>query len=182
MLYVVRIWSPTPSRMAKQTFARVLVSPRVRPRTVLFLVFAVILIHFYVKGSNSFGGQPGFWHQPPEKQADEQIAVPAAQPTPHVENSLAIWHPPKANKENTQRKGEEELEQEEAASKKEAEALKQEQEALKQEEESLKHEAEALKQTEEQRKQQEDTLKHKEEEHEQKLRDDFAREYEAARK
>ncbi|WQF77461.1 hypothetical protein CDEST_02475 [Colletotrichum destructivum] len=173
--------------MAKQTFARVLVSPRVRPRTVLFLVFTIILIHFYVKGSNSFGGQPGFWrhaapNQPPEKPADEHIAVPAAQPTAHVENSVAIWHPPKANKEDTQRKGEEELENEEAASKKEAEALKQEQEALKQEEESLKHEAEALKQTEEQRKQQEDALKHKEEEHEQKLRDDFAREYEAAKK
>ncbi|TQN65521.1 Reticulocyte-binding protein 2-like protein a [Colletotrichum shisoi] len=173
--------------MAKQTFARVLVSPRVRPRTVLFLVFAVVLIHFYLKGLSSFGGQPGFWHhaapnQPPENPADEQTAVPAARPTPHVENSLAIWHPPKKNKEDTQRKGEKEVENEEAASKKEAEALKQEEEALKQEEESLKYEAEALKQTEEQRKQQEDQLKHKEEEHEQKLRDDFAREYEAASK
>ncbi|KAJ0162687.1 hypothetical protein CTA2_4176 [Colletotrichum tanaceti] len=173
--------------MATQTFARVFGSPRVRPRTIFFLVLAVIFVHFYIKGTDSFGGQAGFWHQAApnqafEKPADENIAVSAAQSTPQIENAVAVLHPAKASEEDKQRTDKEELEPNEAASRKEAEALEKEAEALKQEEESLKHEAEVLKQNEEQRKQREDQLQHKEEDHEQKLRDEFARKYEEAKK
>ncbi|KAK1977254.1 hypothetical protein LZ30DRAFT_601653 [Colletotrichum cereale] len=172
--------------MSKQTFTRSVLSRRVRPRTVLFLAFAVIFIHFCMTASDSFDGQTNFWHdivpkKPFGKPADEQTVVFEAQPTSHVENSLSLHVHPEPDQEGTRREKEKELENGAAASKNEAEALRQEQEALKQEEESLKHEAEALKQDEEVRKQEEYLSKQKEEDYEQKLRDDFEKEYQAAK-
>ncbi|KAK1494863.1 hypothetical protein CCUS01_13557 [Colletotrichum cuscutae] len=144
--------------MVKQTFPRSFVIPRVRPRTLLLLAFAGIVIHFCFKLRNESSVQLVSWHDvthepPPEGLVDQPPVSSIEQPISPAE-----------------------------ALQQEAEALKKEEEALKKEEEALKHEAEAVKQTEKKQKQEEEARKHKEEEHEQKLRDQFAREYDAAKK
>ncbi|KAK1613481.1 hypothetical protein BDP81DRAFT_336988 [Colletotrichum phormii] len=101
--------------MVKQNFPRGFVAPRVRPRTLLFLALAVIVIHFCLKVGNESSVQFVSWHDVTHDQPPESI----------------VGQPP---------------------------------------------------QTEKKQKQEEDARKHKEEEHEQKLRDQFAREYEAAKK
>ncbi|OHF04620.1 hypothetical protein CORC01_00091 [Colletotrichum orchidophilum] len=173
--------------MAKQTFPRGLVAPRVRPRTLLLLAFAGIAIHFFLRVGNEPGVQFASWQDathnpPPENLPEQQPAYPVEHPTESIT-------PPENSEEEHEQQQEETLKQDADALKQdvetlqqEAEALKKEEDALKKEEEALKHEAEAVKQTEKKQKQEEEAIKQKEEEYEQKLRDEFAREYEAAKK
>ncbi|KAI3541045.1 hypothetical protein CABS01_12758 [Colletotrichum abscissum] len=173
--------------MAKQTFPRSFVTPRVRPRTLLLLAFAGIVIHFCFKLRNESSVQLVSWHDvthepPPEGLVDQPPVSSIEQPISPIDLSKNRDEELQQEKAKASEQEAESLKQEAEALQQEAEALKKEEEALKKEEEALKHEAEAVKQTEKKQKQEEEARKHKEEEHEQKLRDQFAREYDAAKK